>query len=352
MRLKIAASDAAWLAAAGIATGCGAALLTRWGNPVDGGVSIACFCRDIAGALGLHQIIEFSYLRPEIAAIVFGAFASALLRGQFKPTGGSDGIMRFCIGIILSFGVFAFIGCPMRLGLRLAGGDPAALAGCAGLMAGVGAGTVFLRKGFSLGKNAPTGRSNGLLIHALLAFLFILLLINPSFVTQSNERHAPLAAALIVGGAIGALGQQSKICFIGGFRNLFLIGDFTLLCGFVVTVVSAMAANGFLGQFHWGIHIIGSSDGVWSFLALALVGLASVFLGGCPFRQLILAAQGNTDGAMSILGIIAGAAIAYNYGLSFTAGSLDIAGKGAVLGGGAILILFGLVKTRRLLGTV
>jgi YedE family putative selenium metabolism protein len=347
MRLKIAASDAAWLVAAGAVAGCGAALLTHWGNPVDGGVSIACFCRDIAGALGLHQIIEFSYLRPEITAIVFGAFASALAQGRFRPTGGSAAIMRFCVGIICSFGVFAFIGCPMRVGLRLAGGDPASIMGLVGLAAGTGMGTLFLRRGFSLGKSAPVAGSNGLLFHAIMAILFILLLVNPAFITQSNERHAPLAAALLAGGAIGVLGQQSKLCFIGGFRNLFLIGDFTLLFGFAATVVSAMIANIFLGQFHWGVHIVGSSDGVWSFVALAVVGIASVFLGGCPFRQLICAAQGDTDAAMSVLGIVIGAAIAYDCGLSFTAGTLDLAGKVAVLGGGAILILIGFLNVRR-----
>ncbi|MBN1127447.1 MAG: hypothetical protein JXA71_00570, partial [Chitinispirillaceae bacterium] len=163
MRVKIAASDAAWLAAAGAVTGAGAALLTRLGNPVDGGISIACFLRDCAGALGLHQVIEFSFIRPEITAIAFGAFFSALGTGKFQPTAGSSGFTRFLIGVILSFGVFAFVGCPMRVGLRLAGGDPAALAGLAGLVAGAGLGTLFLVRGFSLGKSLPAARSNGYL---------------------------------------------------------------------------------------------------------------------------------------------------------------------------------------------
>jgi YedE family putative selenium metabolism protein len=124
MRLRIVYSDAAWTAGAGAVAGIGAALLTKLGNPVDGGVSIACFCRDIAGAFGLHQIMEFSYLRPELAAIALGAGAAALIKKGFHPSGGSSTILRFIIGVVLAFGIFAFVGCPMRTGLRLAGGDP------------------------------------------------------------------------------------------------------------------------------------------------------------------------------------------------------------------------------------
>jgi YedE family putative selenium metabolism protein len=347
MRIKIAPNDALWLALAGAVTGSGAALLTRLGNPVDGGISMTCFFRDIAGSLGLHQIIEFSYLRPEITAIMIGAFISALVRGHFVPTGSSSGIARFVIGGILSFGAFAFVGCPMRVGLRLAGGDPAALAGLAGLIAGVGTGTFFLRRGYSSGKPLPTDHSTGFLFHTFLVLIFIMLLVHPSFLILANQRHAPLWAALIIGAIIGVLGQQSKLCFIGGFRNLFLIGDYTLLTGFVATVLSAMITNTFLGQAHWGIHIIGLADLLWSFLALTVVGLASVFLGGCPFRLLILASQGNTDAVLSILGITAGAAISYNYGFACIAGSLDIGGK-IMIGAGLLgLVLFGILQTRQ-----
>ena len=32
-----------------------AALLQKWGNPANMGICVACFDRDIAGALGLHR---------------------------------------------------------------------------------------------------------------------------------------------------------------------------------------------------------------------------------------------------------------------------------------------------------
>lgn len=347
MRLKIALNDAMWVAGAGTIAGVGAAVLTRLGNPVDGGISIACFSRDMAGALGFHQVIEFSYLRPELIAIAFGAVLAAAVKGAFQPSGGSSTMLRFFIGMICSFGVFAFIGCPMRVGLRLAGGDPAALAGLAGLVAGSGIGTFFLAKGFSLGKSHAVSRANGLVFHFILSLLFILLLLRPAFVTLSQQRHAPLIASLAIGGLLGMAAQRTKLCFTGGFRNLFLIGDATLLMGTVFLVLSAFVTNLALGQEHFGIHLIGSADLLWSFLALLVVGIASVFLGGCPFRQLVLAAQGNTDSAMTLMGMMAGAAISYNYYLAFMADSLDRNGKAAVLGGLVILIVIGLLNREK-----
>ncbi|MBN1307523.1 MAG: YedE-related selenium metabolism membrane protein [Chitinispirillaceae bacterium] len=347
MRCRVVYQDAAWAAGAGAVAGAGSALLTRLGNPIDGGISIACFCRDIAGSLGLHQIVEFSYLRPELAAIVLAAGATALVKKDFSPTGGSSTVVRFFLGILLSFGVFAFVGCPMRTGLRLAGGDPSAIAGLAGLIAGVGIGTVFLVKGFTLGKSAPTTKINGTVFHTVFVIFFLFLLTQPVFITLSNQRHAPLIASLAAGTLIGIAGQRSKLCFIGGFRNFFLIGDMTLLTGFFFLVFSALATNMVLGQAHFGVHIIGSADVLWSFLALCLVGMASTFLGGCPFRQLIMASQGNGDSAITVAGITAGAAIAYNCNFAFTAGSLDLSGKIAVVGGCAALVIIGFLNRER-----
>ncbi len=51
-----------------------AVLLQAVGNPPNMGICVACFERDIAGALGLHRADVVQYLRPEIPAIVLGSF--------------------------------------------------------------------------------------------------------------------------------------------------------------------------------------------------------------------------------------------------------------------------------------
>ncbi|MBO8138843.1 MAG: hypothetical protein H0Z40_12125 [Desulfotomaculum sp.] len=55
-----------------------AVFLVTLGNPANMGYCIACFLRDITGALGLHRAAPVQYLRPEIIGLVLGAFAAAL----------------------------------------------------------------------------------------------------------------------------------------------------------------------------------------------------------------------------------------------------------------------------------
>ena len=63
------------LAAAGILCGVVAAILAYFGNPANMAFCIACFVRDMAGALGMHQAEVVQYARPEIVGLVLGAFA-------------------------------------------------------------------------------------------------------------------------------------------------------------------------------------------------------------------------------------------------------------------------------------
>ena len=49
-----------------------AVLLVKFGNPANMGFCIACFIRDTAGALKLHNAEIVQYLRPEIIGLVLG----------------------------------------------------------------------------------------------------------------------------------------------------------------------------------------------------------------------------------------------------------------------------------------
>ena len=57
----------------GIVIGILASLLQLWGNPANMGICVACFIRDITGALGLHRAPVVQYLRPEIIGFVLGS---------------------------------------------------------------------------------------------------------------------------------------------------------------------------------------------------------------------------------------------------------------------------------------
>lgn len=65
---------------------------------------------------------------------------------------------------------------------------------------------------------------------------------------------------------------------------------------------------------------------------MVLVGWGSVLLGGCPLRQLILAGEGNGDSAVTVFGMIVGAAFAHNFGLAGNADAMNEA-KEIVVGG-------------------
>ena len=137
-------------ALAGTIIGVIAALLVKFGNPGNMGVCVACFTRDVAGALGLHRAGVVQYLRPELAGFILGSFGSALLYREYRPRGGSSPMIRFGLGFFAMVGALVFLGCPWRAYLRLAGGDLTAVAGIAGLTTGIAIGIMFLYRGSAL----------------------------------------------------------------------------------------------------------------------------------------------------------------------------------------------------------
>ena len=80
---------------AGIVVGIAALVLTAAGNPKNMGFCIACFERDIAGALGFHSAGKVQYIRPEIIGIVLGASLAAFGAKEFRAKAGSSPACRF-----------------------------------------------------------------------------------------------------------------------------------------------------------------------------------------------------------------------------------------------------------------
>jgi YedE family putative selenium metabolism protein len=132
---------------AGLAIGIIAALLVLLGNPVNMGFCIACFLRDIAGAVGMHRAAAVQYIRPEIIGLVLGSLIMALSKKEFAARGGSSPMTRFILGFFVMIGCLMFLGCPFRMILRLAGGDGNALFGVLGFVVGILCGIFFLNRG-------------------------------------------------------------------------------------------------------------------------------------------------------------------------------------------------------------
>lgn len=330
-----------------------AALLVKLGNPPNMGICIACFLRDITGALGLHRASTVQYLRPEILGLVLGAFLSATLSREFRPMGGSSAFTRFTLAFLAMLGMLVFLGCPVRTVLRLAGGDLNALVGLVGLVCGVAVGTWFLSRGFSLGRAVPQNRISGYIFPAAIASLLLLLYFKPPSIFFSQQgpgsMHASVLISLGAGLLVGILAQRSRLCMVGGIRDFILFRDTYLLSGFLAVLVAAFAANLALGYFKPGFagQPIAHTDGLWNFLGMVLAGWAAVLLGGCPLRQLVAAGEGNTDCAVTVLGFIAGAAVAHNFGLAASPNGVPVAGQVAVVLGLALVLLFSAFYLRR-----
>jgi len=335
-----------------------ALILVAHGNPANMGFCIACFLRDMAGGLGLHRAEAVQYIRPEIVGLVLGALLMAVGRKEFKARGGSSPVLRFVMGFIVMVGALMFLGCPLRMALRLAGGDLNALVGLVGFVAGIGVGVFFLHKGFSLKRSYTLGKLEGLATPVMLVGMLVLLLCSAGFLFFSESgpgsMHAPIWMALVAGLVVGGICQLTRLCMVGGIRDVVLLKDWTLLMGFVGLIAVALIGNVILGKFNLGFEgqPVAHMDGLWNFLGLAVVGFGSVLLGGCPLRQLILTGEGSSDSAVAVLGMFVGAACCHNFGLASSAAGPTANGKVAVILGLVVLAVIavfnsGLVKKER-----
>lgn len=330
------------LIATGLVVAICATVLVAAGNPGNMGFCIACFLRDMAGSLGLHSAQAVQYMRPEIIGLVLGSFLLAVLTGEFRPRSGSSPMIRFLLGICVSIGALVFLGCPLRMVLRLSAGDMNALFGLIGFVIGIGAGCLALSLGFSLGPARSTTRLEGSAISLVSVVFFILLVAFPTLLRSSTSgpgsMRAPIVLSLACGLVVGALAQRSRMCFAGGLRDVFLIRDTTLLTGFVAIFLSSLVLNLATGNFHFGFtgQSVAHSDQLWNVLGMLAVGFGSVLLGGCPLRQLILAGEGNSDSAVTVLGLITGGALAHNFSLASSTEGASAGGKVATV----VIILF------------
>jgi hypothetical protein len=58
-----------------------------------------------------------------------------------------------------------------------------------------------------------------------------------------------------------------------------------------------------------------------------------VLIGGCPFRQVVKAGEGNTDAGLVVVGMFIGGAVSQSWGIAATAAGVPFYGKAAVLAG-------------------
>ncbi|HET8539841.1 MAG TPA: YedE family putative selenium transporter [Anaeromyxobacter sp.] len=357
----VSSSSVLKLLAAGLAVGVIAALLVAAGNPGNMGVCVACFVRDIAGAFGGARLGMggVAYLRPEVLGIVLGALGAAALSREFRPRGGVAFAPRFLLGFVFMVSALVFLGCTVRVWLRIGGGDLNAVVGAAGLVAGVAAGAALVRAGYALPKARALSRVAGLAVPAVVVALLALAMTvaagaMPGFLTVTaapasvvpasatsapavtvtadptapgsapkaptppGGKRAPLVLSLLAGLAVGVVAQRSRFCTTGPIRDLVLWRSPVKLVGLAGLVAGAAVANLAFGQFRLGLagQPVAHTDVVANFAAMAVAGLAAVLMGGCPLRQLVMAGEGDADAGGALAGMVAGALFAHGAGVA------------------------------------
>ena len=338
-----------------------APLLQKLGNPGNMGICVACFERDIAGAIGIHRAAVVQYMRPEIIGFVLGSLIAAYIFKEFRSRTGSAPIVRFVLGVFAMIGALVFLGCPWRALLRFSAGDGNAILGLLGLITGIWIGTLFFKGGYNLGRAEKTHTSVGWLLPLTMIGFLILMLIFPQIEGEAKSgilfysvkgpgvMHAPLIVSLLVGLAIGFAAQRSRFCTMGAFRDLILFRQAHLFSGLIALVAFAFITSLIVGQFHPGFvkQPVAHTMHVWNFGGMVLAGLAFALAGGCPGRQLFLAGEGDGDAAVFVLGMIVGAGFAHNFGLASSPKGVGPHGIAAVVIGLSVCLFIGFTMRKK-----
>ena len=326
------------LALGGAVCGIVAAILALLGNPANMAFCIACFIRDTAGAFGMHQAEAVQYARPEIIGLVLGAFIISVATKEFCATAGSSPMIRFVLGVIIMIGALVFLGCPLRMVIRMSAGDLNAWVALIGFILGVATGVFALKQGFSLGRAHVTNKESGVVLPVIVVGILVLALCTSLLKASEagpGSMHAPIIASLIGGLVFGAIAQKTRMCFAGSIRDVILMKNFDLLSVivglFVVMLVFNVATGRFILDFSTP-GVIAHSEHLWNILGMYTVGFAAVLAGGCPLRQLILAGQGSSDAAMTVVGMFVGAAMCHNFGLAASGTAMNAETQEVVAG--------------------
>ena len=329
--------------------------LTFAGNPKNMGVCVGCFIRDTSGAVNLHNAKAFQYIRPEIIGIILGSFAvSFFIREKFSVH--LYPVIYFFGGVFTMIGVLIFLGCTVRVFVRLGGGDLNAVFGLLGMIAGIGTGTFFIKKGFSLPEKEKTfdSKKYTYIIPAVSVVLFLLLVLKPDFISFSGKgigaQHAPIILALTGGLIIGVLTNYFDLGFNSGFRNLLSGKTENPQILFPVSIVIFLIILNFLSKnFNLGFadQPAAHSFQLWNFLGLFVVGWIGSLLQGCPLQQLVKSAKGNLNSVFFVAGMFLGAGFLHRIDGVSTPKAVPFNGKMSLIAGLIFMLVISVYYSRK-----
>ena len=286
--------------------------------------------------------------------MILGAMIVSMIAKEFKPRGGSAPMTRFVLAVVVMVGALMFLGCPLRMMIRIGGGDLNAIVGLVGFIAGIFIGTLWLRGGFSLKRAYAQGLTEGIALPVIAAVVMALSVFLPSLFAFSESgpgaAHAPILIALGVGLVVGGLCQRARFCTVAGNRDAMMFKDFSMLWGFLAVIVTVLIGNLILGKFNLSCLPISRSrirtgsgtSSAWRWSAGAVFCSAAARFGSSSLR-----AKAIPTRAITITGFAVGAAICHNFGLASSPQGPTVNGMVAVVAGFVILIIVGLFNRER-----
>jgi hypothetical protein len=125
-------------------------------------------------------------------------------------------------------------------------------------------------------------------------------------------------AFLATGLIIGFLGQNSRMCFVGGFRDFLLVRDKGLLEGLFAFFITSWIISFLFERF--GLittnyptlfESVFSVYGLVTLIGGFILGIAATLSGGCPLRHHIMLGQGRLDSSFFFIGFYIGIVLYY-----------------------------------------
>ena len=204
----------------------------------------------------------------------------ALVKGDFSPRGGSSPVLRFVLGFGVMVGALVFLGCPLRMVLRLAGGDVNALVGLVGFVAGILAGVVFFEKGLFLGRSYRQNKDEGLglpIANVLLFWSCCSPLLPFSFQCGGSWLSSCPPSRLSDRRSCRGCRRTAHTPLHGGwYPGCGALPRLDPLSGFLAIFVVTLIGNTALGNFHlswlisqWPTRTVSGTSWVWPLSASA-----------------------------------------------------------------------------------
>ena len=237
--------------------------------------------------------------------VIAGAFAAALLAGQFRIQGASafELLKGLVGGTLMGIGAGLAFGC--NIGGFFSATSALSMSGftmMAGLMIGVYIGLRLLIlevNHLDFASSAPAGKTTGnaMLTRNIQQKLGILVLVCGLVIATIYDGfdYSVRAGFLLFGLIIGVVMQRSRFCFVKAFREPFLTGDGEMTKAVILAIVIGVLGFSILKWTdlkEWDAQVA-SAFWLGSLLGGAIFGIGMSLSGGCATGCLWRAGEGQ-----------------------------------------------------------